>query len=670
MKKETIGHNHGHDNCHGNGGCCSHHHCHRHFGDEPRLSISTYKNELLSLLLLLCGVVFNKFGVFGDIASLFNLNLGLVSLIYYIIAVLPVGAGILVSTLKFWKNLDFFNEFTLMLLATVGAFVIGEYPEGVAILLFYSFGEKLEESASDKARGRIRALIDKMPKEVWVESDRGEAVPVNPADIRIGDVIVVKPGERVALDSVLCDFDADFDSSAITGESVPVAVATGGNVSSGFIPVDKEVRLRVSHLYKDSTMSRIMAMVEESASQKSNAETLLRRITRWYTPAVMAMAVLLFVVPWMVSLFVSGFSFEWFDWFKRALVLLVCSCPCALVVSIPLSYFAAIGNASRFGMLFKGSRYLDSLRRVDTLVLDKTGTLTNGKFHVTDIKTADGADAESILALAASMDSHSGHPLAVAIVGRAKELNLVLPEVSDVHTVPHGLSGVLDGRQAIVGSASLMAENGIDIPADSSDSTEVYVAFDGKYMGAVLLDDTVKEGIAETFAKLRGMGVKRIEILSGDRDAAVAKVAKAVGADSYQSSLKPEDKHRIVSGLKTDGNYVAFIGDGINDSPSLAVADVGIAIGTSGSDVAMESADAVIMGDNLNRLVDAFALSRKIKRVVTENVSLAIGVKLLVMILGAFGVASLWAAVFADTGITIVTVLWTLFCLGIRRRKK
>ena len=211
MKKETIGHNHGHGNCHGNGGCCSHHHCHRHFGDEPRLSISTYKNELLSLLLLLCGVVFNKFGVFGDIASLFNLNLGLVSLIYYIIAVLPVGAGILVSTLKFWKNLDFFNEFTLMLLATVGAFVIGEYPEGVAILLFYSFGEKLEESASDKARGRIRSLIDKVPKEVWVESDRGEAVPVNPADIRIGDVIVVKPGERVALDSVLCDSDADFD---------------------------------------------------------------------------------------------------------------------------------------------------------------------------------------------------------------------------------------------------------------------------------------------------------------------------------------------------------------------------------------------------------------------------------------------------------------------------
>lgn len=626
-----------------------------------------YKNELFTLLFMALGLVLGYCGVFSSLSMSTGIDLRLMEAVYYILTLAPVGMPILRATWESWRRLDFFNEFTLMVLASVGAFFIGEYPEGVAILLFYSFGEKLEDSASDKARKRISSLLDKMPGNVTVEDASGNLAEVSPESVAPGTLFRVKPGERVALDAVLYgDAPADFDSSAVTGESIPVSVSTGQKVDSGFIPVEQEVRLKSVARYEDSTMSRIMSMVEESSAKKSSAETLLRRITRWYTPAVMIVAILLFVVPWIVGLMSESFDFEWYVWFKRCLVLLVCSCPCALVVSIPLSYFVAIGNASRFGVLFKGSRYLDSLRRVTVLLLDKTGTLTTGKFHVADVKASDGVSPDDVLCLAASLDAHSAHPLANAIVEMAHDKALDIPEAVGVTTVPHGLKGRVEGRDVLVGSRHLMVESGVAVPDIKSDSSEVIVALDGAYYGSILLDDTVKAGVADTLLNLRRSGVKKIEILSGDRDAAVAKVAAQVGADSYMASLLPADKHKIVERMRSEDDVVAFVGDGINDAPSLAMADIGIAIGTGGSDVAMESADAVIMGNSLSRLSDAFKLSGKIKRVVTENVSFAVGVKLLVMILGAFGIASLWAAVFADTGITLLTVGWTLFCLRMR----
>ncbi len=656
---------------------CSHNDHHKHSdlheccADTGKTSWSSYYNELWTLLLMLLGIIADKSGLFSTISAILNLNTTAIEVVYYIVALAPVGVNILASAINLWRKGDIFNEFTLMMLASVGAFIIGEYPEGVAILLFYSFGEKLEDSASDNARQRISSLLNRMPKKVIVQDDAGQKVSVSPETVKPGNILWVKPGERVALDGVLLnESTADFDSSAITGESVPSTVLKGMPVSSGFIPIDKEVALRATSSFNDSTMSRILSMVEEASSRKSDSETLLRKITRWYTPAVIACALLLFLLPYTFGALSSSFSFDWATWLKRSLVLLVCSCPCALVVSVPLSYFIALGNASKLGVLFKGSRYLDSLRKMNVILLDKTGTVTTGKFHVTSIIPASEMESAEILGLAASVDAHSVHPLATAIIDKAKSMGIDIPEATDVTTIPHGLKGNVNGDNVLVGSSKLMAENGITVHDSVSDFSEVCVSVNGMYVGKILLTDTIKDGIADTLSCLRRMGISKIGILSGDRENSVANVAKLIGADFHKSELLPAEKHQIVDNVKSHGLKVVFVGDGINDAPSLAAADVGIAIGTGGTDVAMESADAVITGNNLNRLVDAFRLSNKIKRVVTENVTFAVVVKLIVMVLGAFGIASLWAAVFADTGITVITVLWTMFCLRMDDRNK
>lgn len=645
------------------------HHCHIdgncHTHDNSIGGLRRYGIELFTLFLLLAGVILNHFRMFGIFAQSIAMPESVVILLYYIIAVLPVGKGILIETVKSWMRGDFFNEFSLMFLASIGAFVIGEHPEAVAILLFYSFGEKLEGSASEKAKNRIRSLLRQIPDSVRVMHKDGSITESAPQDVRIGDTIIVRPGERVALDGILENkTPVTFDNSAITGESVPVTITAGKDINSGALPVEEEAYVKVTKSYNDSSMSRIMKMIEDAAIKKSKSETLLRRITRWYTPTVMILAVLLFVVPWIVSLVSGNFHFDWSLWFERSLVLLVCSCPCALVVSIPLSYFAAIGNASRFGLLFKGSRYLDDFRRIDTLLLDKTGTLTTGKFSIVDIVPVAGITKEEVLKMGAAIESHSTHPLANAVTAAAGS---DIPAATDVKTVTHGMTGAVDGKSVIVGSKILLEEHGITVETKSNASSEICIAVNGKYIGSILLGDTLKPGVAETISKLHSLGIKKIMILSGDKEEAVAKVAKETGVDSYKSHLLPEDKHKIVEELEREGDKVAFVGDGINDAPSLALADVGIAIGTGGTDVAMESADAVITGNNIDRLVDGVKLSYKIKRVVTENVSLAIFVKILVMVLGSCGLATLWAAVFADTGITLITILWTLFSL---RQKK
>lgn len=624
-------------------------HCHHKHGAGKECNGHVrfrYKEELLSLGILLLSAALARFGI-AD---------GALLVAFYVVALMPVGLPVLRGAWRLWRKGDFFNEFSLMVLACAGAFAIAEYPEGVAILLFYSFGEKLEDSATEKSRRRIMAMLDKLPETVTVE---GRGI-MKPEDVAVGGILVVKPGERVELDGrLLGGTPCNFDTSAFTGESLPVDFAPGAEVPAGAIPLDREVRIEVIKVYAESSMNRIMAMVESAASKKSSSETLLRRITRWYTPAVMVAAVLLFAVPWIVAS-VQGTVFQWSLWLERALVLLVCSCPCALVVSVPLGYFAAIGAASARGIVFKSSMGLDAMRSCDTLFVDKTGTVTTGSFRVSGLFAAAGFDRTAVLALAAAVDAGSSHPLAVAVCREAD--GIMLPEVSDVRTVPHGMIAMTDGgREVLVGSRKLLASRGISIPDDAGFGTEVCVAVGGHFAGAIYLADMLKDGVAGTLSALKALGIRNVEILSGDRPEVVASVAAAVGADSGRGGLLPGDKQRIVEEAVSHGRSVMFVGDGINDAPSLAAATVGIAIGAGGSDLAVEGAEAVITSTTLAPLAAAMRISRRTKTVVVQNVSLAIGVKMLVMILGAAGLATLWAAVFADTGITLLTVLWTIF---------
>ena len=628
-------------------------HCHNH---------STYKVEIFSALLLIITLILEHTGILSRVADACSISLDITEITLYLVALIPVGFPVVREMVESWTKGSFMNEFTLMVAATVGAFVIGEYPEGVAVLLFYSFGEKLENSASDDVKRRIKGLLGKLPDEATVK-ENGTLRKVSPKDLKPGSILVVKPGERVAIDATLMGgHDVEFDTSAITGESVPRAYKPGEEISSGMIPVDQAIEVKTLRAFSDSSMSRIMKMIEEAQATKSPTENLLRRITKWYTPVVFILALLVFFVPWIVDV-VNGNTFEWMKWLRRSLVFLVCSCPCALVVSIPLSYFASLGNASRRGLLFKGSKYVDGMRDVDTVVFDKTGTLTTGKFHISAISAAEGIDKNHVLSVAAALDAESSHPLAEAILSKAKADGIEEPTASDVKTVSHGITGMIGGKEAAAGSRTLMHRLKIDVPEANSDATEICVALDGKYIGSIYLLDTVKPEAADAVRRLHDLGIRSVEILSGDREEAVKRVAKEIGADQSHASLLPEDKKNIISKLIQQGHKVAFVGDGINDAPAIATANVGVAMGTLGTDVAMQSSDVVIAGDNLEKLPEAIMLARKVRRVVTENVTFAIGVKVLVMALGAFGIASLWAAVFADTGVTLITILWTLLRL-------
>lgn len=584
-----------------------------------------------------------------------------VSLIVYVIAILPVGLPVVREMFESWGHGSVMNEFTLMVAASIGAFAIGEYPEAVAVLLFYSLGEKLEGSASDDVKRRIKALLGQLPDQATVIVE-GRELRMNPRDVKTGSRIRVRPGEKVPVDGTfLGDASMDFDTSAITGESVPRSYNPGEEISSGMIPVDHVIEVRTVRPFSESSMSRILKMIEDAQASKSPTENMLRRITRWYTPVVFIMSIMLVAVPWIVSL-CGGPAFGWAQWFRRSLVFLVCSCPCALVVSIPLSYFASLGAASRKGLLFKGSKYVDAMRDIDTVVFDKTGTLTTGEFHISGIDPVQGTSTDEVLALAASVDAESTHPLAIAICREAARRNLQLPEVSDVTTVAHGMTASQDSKTVAVGSSSLMERLGISLPERNGEGSEICVSRDGRYLGSIYLLDTIKPEAARAIKKLHALGVKKVEILSGDRKEAVELVAKQLGAESFRASLLPADKQDAIKALRQNGK-VAFVGDGINDAPAIAASDVGVAMGTMGTDIAMQSADVVIAGDNLEKLPDAIRLARKVRNVVVTNVSFALGVKAVVMGLGAFGIASLWAAVFADTGVTLITILWTLLAL-------
>lgn len=635
-------HEHSHDHVHSHSHSHDHAHNHSHEG-----FFHNYAREIISALLLVAGMIANHF-----YDSPFRW-------IFYLIALLPVGLPICREMLETWKAGSVMNEFTLMVAATVGAFLIGEYPEGVAVLLFYSFGEKMEDTASDDVKKRIRSLLGKLPEMARIKSG-DKILIVKPSDLKPGSILIVNPGERIPIDSILLGSrDVDFDTSAITGESVPRTYSPGEQLPSGIIPVNMSIEAETTKNFSESSMTRIMKMIEEAQESKSPSENMLRRITRWYTPIVFIAALLLFFIPWIIAA-VQSVDFEWMKWLRRALVFLVCSCPCALVVSIPLSYFASLGNASRHGLLFKGSKYVDAMRDVKTVFFDKTGTITTGKFHVVSIS----GKKEDVILYAAALDRESSHPLAKAIVEYAEENNIPSVKADEVSTVSHGMTGIIAGKEVLVGSRSLMKTHKIIVPDTSSDASEICVSIDGEYIGSIYLLDTIKPEAKETIRRLHALGVTSVEILSGDNMDAVKRVKDDIGADSFSASLLPEDKQRIIN-LRREKRKgkVAFVGDGINDAPAIAASDVGIAMGTLGTDIAMETSDIVIAGDSLEKLPEAIRLARKVRHVVLENVSFALGIKALVMVLGAFGIASLWAAVFADTGVTLITIIWTLLRL-------
>lgn len=642
-------HTHQHNDCHSSRHC----HCHNHDTVHGRWW-NVYRLEITTAMLLIAGVI---------IEHLFSLPARDVMYIY-IAAILPIGVPTVGEMLKLWRRGSLMNEFTLMVAAAIGAFIIGEYPEAVAVLLFYSFGEKMEGQASDRARNRIRSLIGSLPEAATVKKADGTTLSASPRELQPGTVLIVKPGERVPIDATLLgNDDIAFDTSAITGEAVPRTYAPGTEIASGMIPVDRAIELRTLRPFADSSMSRILQMIEDAQATKSPTETMLRRITRYYTPAIFTLALLLFAVPAIVAA-INSETFVWSDWLRRSLVFLVCSCPCALVVSIPLSYFAALGAATRRGLLFKGSKYLDAMRQVDTVALDKTGTLTTGSFHIASITPAAGITADRLLTVAAALETESSHPLAKAITEEARRLRLPIHGASSVTTVSHGITGYIDGVSCAAGSPTLMSAIGVSMPeTDTAVGSQICVACNGRYIGSIYLFDTLKSEAADALRRLHRLGVNNIVILSGDREESVKRVADEVGADSYCASLLPADKQKTITRLHNEGHRVAFVGDGINDAPAIAAADVGISMGREGTDMAITTSDAVISTDDLERLPEAIKISRRVRRVIIQNVSFALGTKLLVMVLGAFGIATLWAAVFADTGVTLITIIWTLYCL-------
>lgn len=611
-----------------------------------------YVAEIISFVLLMGGIALRAEGI-----EAFRNTW--VQSVYFLVAFLPVGVPVLKEAWECFCKREFFNEFTLMALASVGAFYIGEYPEGVAVMLFYAVGEKLQEGAVCRARGHIRALLDVRPETARLVSDDGQLAEVAPDAVRPGEVLEVRPGERVPLDGTLLTPHAAFDTAALTGESVPRFIEKDAEVLAGMIASDTVVRLRVTRPASESALARILAMVEDAAERKAPAELFIRKFARVYTPAVTGLAALVVLIPYIYSLFVPSFVYVFDDWLYRGLVFLVISCPCALVVSIPLGYFGGIGAASRQGILFKGGNYLDAITHVDTVVFDKTGTLTQGRFEVSDVQAV-SLPTDGLLALAASVEQRSNHPIGQAVVRTAKARGLALQTfVREEEFGGLGIRAVsADGRVVLAGNVRLMQREGIVLPpsVEAIDDTVVLCAVDGQYAGCIVLADVVKPDSEDAVSRLRALGVRDVEMLSGDRPGIVARMARKLGITHAYGGLMPEGKVEHLKALKQEGRRTAFVGDGMNDAPVLALADVGIAMGGLGSDAAIETADVVIQTDQPSKVATAILLGRRTRHIVWQNITFALLVKLVILALGALGMANLWAAVFADVGVALLAI--------------
>lgn len=597
---------------------------------------------------LIAGAVFYAIGI---IVALCKAPLP-VELAFLIIAYIILGGDVVIKAVKNIAKGRVFDENFLMSLSTIGAFLIGEYPEAVAVMLFYQVGEFFQSMAVKRSRKSIADLMDIRPDSATVNRN-GELLTVAPETVAVGEVIVVKPGEKIPLDGIVLEGDSMLDTKALTGESVPRRIHPGVEALSGCINQSGVLTIRVTKAFGESTAAKIIDLVENASSRKAPTENFITTFARYYTPVVVILAAILAVIP---PLLLGG---EWLEWIRRGMVFLVISCPCALVISIPLTFFGGIGAASRHGVLVKGSNYLEALNNVSTIVFDKTGTLTKGVFQVSDILPEKGVSGEQLLAYAAQAEHFSTHPIAASILSAyGKEIDPAA--IIDYKEIPgQGISANLGGKRVLAGNAKLMeAEKIAYIPCDRA-GTKVYVSVDGQYAGCILIADEAKADSKRAIAELKRIGVEKTVMLTGD-DAAIGKaVAEELGLDEYYAQLLPDqkvEKLELLDSQKRPGSKLAFVGDGINDAPVLARADVGIAMGGLGSDAAIEAADVVLMTDEPSKLVEAIHVAKATKRIVIQNIILALAVKGLFLLLGAFGIAGMWEAVFGDVGVALIAV--------------
>ncbi|MCF2733231.1 cadmium-translocating P-type ATPase [Bacteroides thetaiotaomicron] len=635
--------------------CCAHtHECAPEKHIEKKESIfAEYWKVGLSFILLISGIIMNAL-------ELPFFREGYFSLIWYVVAYLPVGLPVMKEAWESIKDKDYFSEFTLMFVATLGAFYIGEYPEGVAVMLFYSVGELFQEKAVDKAKRNIGALLDVRPEEAAVVRDE-RVVIENPQNVKVGETIEIKTGGRVPLDGMMLNEVAAFNTAALTGESVPRSIRMGEEVLAGMIVTDKVIRIKVIRPFDKSALARILELVQNASERKAPAELFIRKFARVYTPIVIGLAVLIVLLPFIYSLITPQFLFTFNDWLYRALVFLVISCPCALVVSIPLGYFGGIGAASRLGILFKGGNYLDAVTKINTVVFDKTGTLTKGTFEVQSCNCESGVSEEELIRMIASVESSSTHPIAKAVVNYAGRRDIELSSVTDSKEYAGlGLEAAVNGIQVLAGNGRLLSKFQIEYPPEllSITDTIVICAIGNKYAGYLLLSDSLKEDAKIAIQNLKALGIQNIQILSGDKQSIVSNFAEKLGISEAYGDLLPDGKVKHLEELRQHTeNQVAFVGDGMNDAPVLALSNVGIAMGGLGSDAAIETADVVIQTDQPSKVAEAIKVGKLTRRIVWQNISLAFGVKLLVLILGAGGLATLWEAVFADVGVALIAIM-------------
>lgn len=605
-----------------------------------------YLPAIISFVMLLIGIALDN-----NFKPSFFTNY--VRLAWYAIAYLPVGLPVIKEGWEASLKKEFFTEFTLMVLATMGAFAIGQYPEGVAVMLFYAVGELFQKAAVNKAKNNIKALLDVRPSSASVLRNN-KYEEIKPEEVEIGETIQIKAGEKIPLDGEMLSEGSSFNTAALTGESKPKSIYKGAQVLAGMLNLDKVIELKVTKKFADSSLARILEMVQNATARKAKTELLIRKFAKIYTPIVFFLAVALVVVPYFV---LSNYVFN--DWLYRALIFLVISCPCALVISIPLGYFGGIGAASRNGILFKGSNYLELMTKINTVVMDKTGTLTAGVFKVQAIVT-NGMDKTDFIKTLAALESKSTHPIAKAIAEYEKNETQTYQATEIEEISGHGLKGNVNGKEVLAGNTKLLKKYNItyDAAIDEIIESIVVVAIGNQYTGYVLIADEVKEDAQEAIRQMHLNGIKQTIMLSGDKNSITQKVAKQIGIDTAFGDLLPENKVQKVEELKQDKTkIIAFVGDGINDAPVLALSDVGIAMGAMGSDAAIETANVVIQTDQPLKIVTAIKIGKATRSIVIQNIILAFAVKAIVLVLGAGGLATMWEAVFADVGVALLAIL-------------
>jgi len=629
---------HKHDHSEGDG------HDHSHdTGDKTTFQL--FLPAIISFVLLLIGIALDNYIK----TEWFT---GWIRLVWYLAAYVPVGLPVLKEAYESIIQGDVFSEFFLMGIATVGAFAIGEYPEGVAVMLFYSVGEVFQGMAVTRAKGNIKALLDQRPDEVTV-MEGSQPRTIKAKETKIGDIIQLKPGEKLALDGELITESASFNTAALTGESKPDTKTKGEIVLAGMINMNSIALVKVNTAYEDSKLSKILEMVQNATAQKAPTELFIRKFAKVYTPIVVFLAIGICLLPFF---FVDDYIFR--DWLYRALIFLVISCPCALVISIPLGYFGGIGAASRNGILFKGSNFLDSIAEIRNVVMDKTGTMTEGVFKVQEVSIKPEFDKDEILKLVNALESKSTHPVATAIHNYAGEIDHSVPLENVEEIAGHGLKASVNGKELLVGNFKLMDK--FSIPYDINHANIVYtliaIAYDKQFAGYITIADSIKTDAKETVESLHRMGVKAT-MLSGDKSTVVQYVADQLGIDNAFGDLLPEDKVNKVKEIKAKNQTVAFVGDGVNDAPVVALSDVGIAMGGLGSDATIETADVVIQDDKPSKIPMAINIGKQTKKIVWQNIVLAFAVKAVVLALGAGGLATMWEAVFADVGVAMLAIL-------------